>query len=559
MRIVTKVTLLVGVLLALLLLVSGVGLQALSIVEDKTGSLSTGIAMLKAGAALEKASLRLTRGEYQLAADTGLYDTVSKQIETQKDKIRQAFSAAEHSARDDQKVLLKEIGNHYAAYESSLNDTLATARANQGGDISAAQRAVLEMARLSQANQSQMRQRLDTFVTAIDDEGSALVTATQETMISVRLILIATAAGGLLIGVTFGVYIARNGIALPISRSVTTLNALAAGDLTVTVDGTGRGDEVGDIARGLMIFRENAIARQQSETRDRATAEERTARASRIETLTYDFDAKASALVKHLYEQAADLQGSAQNMAAIAEETSRQSDGVAAASGQLSANVQTVAAATEELSSSIAEISRQVATSSQQAEHATATAERVSRQVQALAQAAEQISSVVGLITAIAGQTNLLALNATIEAARAGDAGKGFAVVANEVKTLASQTAKATGDISVQIGHVQAETQTAVSAISDMAESIRALSHQSVAIAAAVDQQDTATKEIARTVEEAFTGTRTVSDTIVGVNQASQETGACATQVLTAATELNERSTEMHRLIHGFLQNVKAV
>ncbi len=196
--------------------------------------------------------------------------------------------------------------------------------------------------------------------------------------------------------------------------------------------------------------------------------------------------------------------------------------------------------------------------SSQVAERAVAGTLRTSETVQELAASAEKIGNVVQLINTIAGQTNLLALNATIEAARAGEAGKGFAVVASEVKDLATQTAKATEEISQQIASVQQATQHTVGAIQEIARTITEMSQISTSIAAAMEEQGAATAEIARNVQEAARGTEQVTGNIVGVQQAAQENGAAASQVLGVAQELARHSEDLGREVSTFLHGVKA-
>ena len=250
-----------------------------------------------------------------------------------------------------------------------------------------------------------------------------------------------------------------------------------------------------------------------------------------------------------------EMQNTAQGLSATAEQTSQKSSAVAAAAEQASANVQTVASAAEELSSSIEEVGRQVTESSNIAQGAAREAEHTNKSVEELAEAAEKIGQVVELISDIAAQTNLLALNATIEAARAGDAGKGFAVVANEVKSLASQTAKATGDISAQISAIQSATGNAVTAIKGISNTINQVNEISGAIAAAVEEQGAATQEIARNVQEAATGTQEVTANISEVQKAATETGESSGQVLEAAGELSKQAEALQTEIENFMND----
>ena len=224
-----------------------------------------------------------------------------------------------------------------------------------------------------------------------------------------------------------------------------TMQRLAAGDLAISVSGTDRRDEVGEMAATVQVFKDNALEMErlkveQKEAEQRASEEKRKA----MHQLGSDFEASVGEVVQTVSSAATEMESTAASMSATAEETSRRATAVAAASEQASTNVQSVATAVEELSSSVGEISRQVTSSSVIAAKAVDEAEHTNNLMAALSEAAKQIGAVTELISEIAGKTNLLALNATIEAARAGDAGKGFAVVASEVKGLADQTAQAT-------------------------------------------------------------------------------------------------------------------
>jgi len=231
---------------------------------------------------------------------------------------------------------------------------------------------------------------------------------------------------------------------------------------------------------------------------------------------------------------------------------------VASAAEETSVNVQTVSAGTEQLSSSVAEIGRQVVTSAEIARKAVNEATATDATMRGLADNASRISVVVDLIQVIASQTNLLALNATIEAARAGEAGRGFAVVASEVKSLASQTAKATEEIRAQIATMQSVTTSAVSAIRNIGQTIGEINDVTTAIAAAVEQQGAATREIARNVQHAAGGTSEVSSNIVGVSTASAEAGTAAGEVLKASDALRREAEGLRAEVDAFLTNIRA-
>ena len=367
------------------------------------------------------------------------------------------------------------------------------------------------------------------------------------------LMLVGIAIGGVL------AWLIGNVIARPIAAITKAMDLLANGDKTVDIPGVGRGDEIGEMAGAVQVFKENAIKvdriqAEQAEAEKRAEQEKQAA----MNKLADDFEGSVGHIVDTVTTAANEMQSTAESMSSIAEETSSQSTTVASAAEQATSNVQTVASATEELSSSIQEISRQVQQQSEIAGRAADMAAQSRQQVGDLSEQAEGIGEVVSLITSIAEQTNLLALNATIEAARAGDAGKGFAVVASEVKNLANQTAKATEEIAGQIKGVQERTGSTVSAIEQIAETIQSMTEIASMVASAVEEQNAATQEIGRNVQEAATGTQQVSSAITGVTQASSEAGSASTQVLAAARDMSKQASDLSMQVGRFLEEVRA-
>ena len=348
------------------------------------------------------------------------------------------------------------------------------------------------------------------------------------------------------------------GISRPIRLMAGAMRRLAGHEMATPVPGLGRGDEIGDMAAAVQVFKDSMITAARLGIEQAAEREVKERRRERLETLVRSFEAQIGGMVGLLALSSTELEATAQSMTDTAEQTNRQAAGVASAADQASDGVQQVAAAAEELSASIGEISRQVAQSTKITGKAVADAQRTNAIVQALAQAAQRIGDVVGLITSIAGQTNLLALNATIEAARAGDAGKGFAVVASEVKSLANQTARATEEIGAQIAQIQAATAEAVDAIRGIGGTIEAVSSISAMIAGAVTEQGAATEEIARNVQQTAQATHAVTMNIGGVSQAATGTGAAAGEVLCAATELSRRAETLTAEVNRFVEGIRA-
>ena len=384
-------------------------------------------------------------------------------------------------------------------------------------------------------------------------EALMAATRTRTTMI------MSTAVGAVTLLVALLSLVVARGVSRPIGGMTASMTRLAARDMSVTIPGVGRGDEIGAMAAAVQVFKDSMLESdrlrgEQEQAKQRSEAEKKAA----MNHLADEFEASVKGVVKIVSSASTELQTTAQAMSSTAEEAARQATAVAVASEQASTNVQTVASAAEELSSSISEISRQVAESTKIAGQAVADAGRTNGKVQALAEAAQKIGDVVKLINDIAGQTNLLALNATIEAARAGEAGKGFAVVASEVKSLATQTAKATDEIAAQIDAIQGATGEAVQAIQEIGGTIARINEIATTIASAVEEQGAATQEIARNVQQASIGTKEVSANIGGVTQAATETGTASAQVLASSSELAKQGETLSGAVDGFIRRIRA-
>jgi methyl-accepting chemotaxis protein len=350
----------------------------------------------------------------------------------------------------------------------------------------------------------------------------------------------------------------RRRICRPIVDITTCMSRLASGDVAGEIPASDRRDEIGAMAAAVAVFKENMIRTDRLAAEQSAANDTKMRRARVLDDLIRAFETRVGELVKGLSSSSAAMETTARSMSSTATGTNRQASVVADASGQTTTNVQMVASATEELTSSIAEISRQVAQSAQISARAVEDARRTGDTAQSLAAGAQKIGDVVTLIQTIAEQTNLLALNATIEAARAGEAGKGFAVVASEVKSLAGQTAKATTEISEQVAAIQAASDQTVAAIRDVTDVIAEIDKIGGAIASAVEQQGSATQEIARNVQQAAHGTEEVTANISGVQQAANETGVAATQVLDAAEQLSQQSKDLAGQVDRFIAEVRA-
>jgi methyl-accepting chemotaxis protein len=434
-------------------------------------------------------------------------------------------------------VKLKSIGGKNPVIDAAENRTVTSDAIAAAGRITAIAEPLSE-----------------SYASAAD----GFATATKAQLSGASMSAMIGGALSVLVGCALSFFVVRS-ITQPIRSMTDAMLSLAKGDTSTEIPSTDSKDEIGEMAKAVEVFKVNMIgaerARAEQEVLKQRAGEERR---NAMLDLAAKFEASAGGIVTGVTAQATELQATAQSMASIAEETSRQSSTVAAASELATQNVNTVATATEELSASVREILQQVTQSTRLTTETVTQANAANTDMTALASAMDRIGQVVGLINGIAGQTNLLALNATIEAARAGDAGKGFAVVASEVKALADQTAKATEEISVQIASIQEATRGSVQSIQGIVARIGRLNETATAIASAVEQQGAATAEIARNVAEAARGTGEVTSNITGVNTAAQSAGAAAGEVLASASDLSRNSEALKAQVQAFLVQVRA-
>jgi methyl-accepting chemotaxis protein len=386
-----------------------------------------------------------------------------------------------------------------------------------------------------------------------------IATAELDGMLTQAIIAMMSAAGiAALLALAATMLLVRR-VTKPLRAVTDTLTVLAEGRTDVEVRYADRHDEIGAIARTIDVFKNNRIERHQLET-ERRSAEKLAAERRKEERNQFveAFRAKIDGIIEQVMSSSGRFEKDAQQLSLTAHATAEMSGQSADASRQASEHVRSAATASDELSKSIVEISRRVQDSNSVAADAVKQANATDERIAELSAAGDRIGDVVKLITSIAEQTNLLALNATIEAARAGDAGRGFAVVAQEVKNLAGQTAKATEEISSHIVNMQRATGESVEAIKAIGQTIERISGITASISAAVEEQGTATQNIAQGVQAAAGGTLGVAENIERVAQNASETESTSGQMLQSAKALSEVSVHLRNEVEKFLDSVRA-
>ncbi len=403
----------------------------------------------------------------------------------------------------------------------------------------------------------QIAPKLDKMAADADEDLAIATEALERTQdYAFRLML----AGMVVISaVVFGLAILiGRAISDPVDAMTEAMHRLSHGDLDADIPGDGYGNEIGEMAEALKVFKANAIRNKKLEE-EKSAASERLAEERRKATavLADNFEESITGVVDVVSRSSQGMQKTAESMSSISEDVFQRIVTVAHATGRATDNMNSVSSATDELTSSINEISRQVDHSTRTARNAVEVVSGTNERIQGLADAANRIGEVVSLISEIAEQTNLLALNATIEAARAGTAGKGFAVVASEVKNLANQTSRATGEIGLQVDGIQSSTLDAVEAIRNIGAIIDEMDEISSAIASAVEQQSASTMGIVRNIQSAASSTQEVANNVDGVQMAATEAGDAARDVLDASRNLSHEADSLRGDVQRFIDHIR--
>jgi len=485
--------------------------------------------------------------EASLVTDPRRLEPLRDLIDSAQRKITKDLNAITDGAQKQKLMALyKQLGSIGA------DDGILAARAYELSQQQEAQVAF----NAAQAEATRLKDAVDTLVedqSRIAQEISAYASGQiRSGQLILTVLSIAAVLGAALVA---WLYVGRN-VARRLGFLSDAMRRIADGDLNVEIQDN-RGDEIADMGRALVFFRQataDAATARRKESEQTRTLE---SRRQLVETATHEFERAVSDIAKTLDRAAAAMDSSARDMANSATRNQEQALATAAASEQATTNVGIVATAAEEIAQSIEHIAARVANSATIASQATGEAKAITDAVESLSASVDEIGEVSDLIISIAAQTNLLALNATIEAARAGEAGRGFAVVAQEVKGLATQTGKATEEITRHIVSIEQTTARSVQAIKKIAATIEQLSDVANDVAVGMRQQDAVTQEIARNAGAAAKGTRDVSENVTEVSNSAVKTGQVASTVLTASAELAEQSHLLRQEVERYLAQLR--
>lgn len=561
-RVLAKILAVIILMTAIATGTTWLGVSSLKSLSDATDKMELSASQAVMAQRLAVNLLAINRAEFQLSTDPRLENKKAAQAAAESESkvfLDRIQWFKEKIRRPEIRAQIAEIESDWAAYQKELAGAFRTADAVTNFQMTAETDRLRKevLARGELANQ--VRAKLGALSERLDGDVARLSSDATNEYLWVSKLMMVAASIGITIGLSVGFMIGQFGIAKPMGVLVGLLQRMAKGE-EIEITGAERKDEIGETARAVNEIKA-MITEKARHDAEAKTALEHIAAEQRKKDMCEiadQFENAVGEIIETVSAASTELEASAASLTRTAENTQRLSTMVASASEQASANVQSVAFATEEMALTVNEISCQVQKSARIGNEAVEQAHKTNDRVNALSLAANRIGDVVELINTIAGQTNLLALNATIESARAGDAGRGFAVVASEVKALAEQTAKATEEISQQIGSIQTATLQSVTDIQEVGITIGRISEISSSIAAAVEEQGVATKEISRNVMQAAQGTQQVASNISDVQHGANETGSASSQVLASAKSLSRDSSRLKLEVANFLRTVRA-
>ena len=530
------------VILVLLGVILGGAQAALTARSDQAGA-SASRAMAAAQLATSIAESRYFASRFAASGDAEVIRSAFTTLEQAHAEVEAtiALKGGDAASREQMEWLVTQVEGfrpELRALQSSIDahgpsatgDALANA-IDISGDQLAQQSADIEAALIAQSDAAQ--QSLETLKTW-------------------TMVIALTLIAGCIALVHLGAKALSEQVSDSLGEITGAMTSLAGGDRSIAIPGTGREDEIGEMARALVVFRESAdaLADLQRKAREEQNAV--------LRRLVDNFRGGVGEVAVSVAQASRELQSTSTDMAGAATQTIGFVEQVSRDMAETQIGVTAAAAASDQFALSIAEIGKQAGNSASVVQDARQSTELADTKMAELAYVAEEIGGVVDLIGAIADRTNLLALNASIEAARGGEAGRGFAVVASEVKDLARQTRDATGEVAARIIGMQATSRESVDALAQIGERIREVELTATAIAQAVDEQSVSSRELARNLDLAANGVDNIGSSIAQIAQMARNTGKACEQVLASADTLDLTAHDLDARSREFVESVRA-